>query len=100
MVTTRWRAKQESAQDPGPDPSADALQEPAQPADAAPAEQPKKVPWYLWTAPEENFEPHPDEDDVPAPIEFFLLPAAIAFFLIWNIIAGKPVWPPVCDFEC
>ena len=98
MVTTRRRAKQEPAQEP--DASADAQQS-VQPGDAATADKPNKVPWYLYTAPAENFELHPDDDeDVPAPIQFFLLPAAIAFFMIWGLIAGKPVWPPVCDFEC
>lgn len=98
MVTTRRRAKQAAAEEP------DAAAHPPQsqqPDDAAAQSQRKKVPWYLWTAPEENFELHPDDDDdgIPTPYEFYLIPAAIIVYLLWSVIAGKPPWPPV-TYDC
>jgi hypothetical protein len=97
MVTTRRRAHQETAQQPDAPPGAPRS---AQPNTAAAAEKPKKVPWYHYTAPEENFVLHPDDDaDVPLPIQLYLLPAAIMVYLLWSVIAGKPPWPPVV-YDC
>lgn len=95
MVTTRRRARQDASRNPDAAAPSETL---PNPHDAK--EAPRKVPWYFWTAPEDNFRLQPDDDaDVPTPFVFYAWVAAVIAFLLWSVVAGKPPWPPV-TYEC